>query len=1324
MKRICLFLVLVLMSLIAALALAQTPVWDGTVSSAFAGGDGSEENPYLVQTPAELAYLAKEVGEGKNYAEQYIRLEADLDLNALDWMPIGKSPEVAFTGYFDGNGKTIANLKVATSEMYGGLFGVVQAGGTVCNLGLSDNCSVSVQVASAETEAYAGGIAGLNHGTLSRCWSAARVSVSSEYVPTAMLMYCAGGIAGQSYGAIRECWNAGAVEAVQPDNSFMSQTCAGGIVGRQYNMPVTACYNTGNVTSKPWWAGGIVAFNASSVANAYNTGTVASTWSQHGGIAGNAGTVTDAFVLAGSCLAADQTTATSGGVEKSEAELKETGMIALLNANLETPVFKSDASLNDGYPVFVWQGSDGVALTLENTAQGTIKAYFNGEELVSGDKVPVGAKIRLQAVAEENYILKAFTMDGNPLIGSTVVVSADAVLSATFVYSERVQRWDGTVATAYHGGSGTEADPYLIATPSELAYLAAQANADVNQSGQYFKLMENLDLNLLPWTPIGQSQETTFKGHFDGNYKTIAGLSITDPNLEYYGLFGVVNPVEIKNLGIIGASHIEMGQGNGGLIAGINFGTILNCHVDAALVADYHLSNAYGGGIAGKNNGTILNCYVQGRIVAKGYALAGGIAAENLSTGKMECSYVLATVSSEMPTLHGALAGMNAGEISNCFHLEGICVNGDETASKTEADMKRPAFVTDLNQNQLSKPWMADHLGLNNGFPILKWQAGAIFTVHYVQSEYGVIKAFTENGPLADGDKVIWNQRVRLEEAPEADYVIDYYMADGQKFYGLQTTVYDDISLSAAYMPLAGVVRWDGTVAESFGGGSGTASDPYLINTPSELAYLSASQNSGTDYENVYFKLMNHFDMRLSAWQPIGRDAVYAFKGTVNGNGKIIANLNVTAPYAGLFGIVTDACQKIENIGIAGTSLFRSAGESDFAFSGAVAGRSYSVLTDCFVRNVYIQGKSGAGGIVGDNQGKVWNCYNTAYVESDIYAGGIAGNNDDTIAYCYHVGSVVTKNPFQPWANGIAGNNGGKGMVSASYRLKGSSPFAEDHVPALSKESLQSDSIARQLNANQESVHWVKDLPVALNDGFLILKWQDPRTFKITTFGGEHGTISPSAVVSTGESVEVYMTPDEHYHIADVRVDGHSIGAVVYYKFENIMADHTIEAMFAPDEYTITVEVGEHGKVTPGTTSVVYGGHQTFTFVPDPGYQVDSVIVDGVYIGDHRNYTFTAVEAHHMLAVTFAEKTGNEILDSELVEPVYYTRGNVIYIASIPENVEVLKIFDITGRLHYTADVGSGVMAYPVEKPGLYIVGLFGPGILYNAKVMVASGAN
>ena len=92
-------------------------IWDGSVASVFSSGNGTENDPYKISTAAELSFLAKSVNEGESYCGKYFSLNNDLDLNNLEWTPIGNGIH-SFMGNFDGNGHTIKNLKISQSIHY------------------------------------------------------------------------------------------------------------------------------------------------------------------------------------------------------------------------------------------------------------------------------------------------------------------------------------------------------------------------------------------------------------------------------------------------------------------------------------------------------------------------------------------------------------------------------------------------------------------------------------------------------------------------------------------------------------------------------------------------------------------------------------------------------------------------------------------------------------------------------------------------------------------------------------------------------------------------------------------------------------------------------------------------------------------------------------------------------------------------------------------------------------------------------------------------------------------------------------------------------
>ncbi len=149
-------------------------------------------------------------------------------------------------------------------------------------------------------------------------------------------------------------------------------------------------------------------------------------------------------------------------------------------------------------------------------------------------------------------------------------------------------------------------------------------------------------------------------------------------------------------------------------------------------------------------------------------------------------------------------------------------------------------------------------------------------------------------------------------------------------------------------------------------------------------------------------------------------------------------------------------------------------------------------------------------------------------------------------------------------------------------------------------------------------------------------------TFTITASAGANGSISPSGAVSVnyGSSQSFTITSDLGYHVADVTVDGSSVGAVTSYDFTNVTENHTIAASFAINTFTITASSGANGSVAPaGITTVNYGASQSYTITSDLGYHVADVTVDGSSVGAVSSYDFTNVTENHTIAASFAINT-------------------------------------------------------------------------------------
>jgi hypothetical protein len=144
---------------------------------------------------------------------------------------------------------------------------------------------------------------------------------------------------------------------------------------------------------------------------------------------------------------------------------------------------------------------------------------------------------------------------------------------------------------------------------------------------------------------------------------------------------------------------------------------------------------------------------------------------------------------------------------------------------------------------------------------------------------------------------------------------------------------------------------------------------------------------------------------------------------------------------------------------------------------------------------------------------------------------------------------------------------------------------------------------------------------------------------EIIATAGSNGTISPSGrvLVPYGGSQTFTIAPSPGYQIGDVLVDGASVGSVTGYEFSSVSKPATIIAAFVPSQITISATADSYGTISPsGQVLVPYGGSQTFTITPSPGYQIGDVQVDGVSVGKVPSYSFTEVSRDQSISCTFA----------------------------------------------------------------------------------------
>ena len=336
-----------------------------------------------------------------------------------------------------------------------------------------------------------------------------------------------------------------------------------------------------------------------------------------------------------------------------------------------------------------------------------------GEPLtLTGTVIPTDAKNKtitwsVRDAGTTNATIDAGSNILNAPATGTVTIIAN-ITNGTTATTPFTKEFNITVlAPSPFSGEGTSESPYLINS----AYLLVTMRDLINEGDEiyaaadvYYKLTANINLNSISsWTPIGMNSTNPFKGHFDGDGKTISNLTITSSSSDVCGLFGYVNGGTIQKIGLTnvdinGGSNSTGGvaghlAGNGSItvcyvtgsvkswdfaggIAGFVYGTVSNCYTTCS-VSSSSSTLITVGGIAGRNDGTISNCYATGAI--SGRSNCGGIVGANTSGTVSLCvalnPSITRTGGTTFPTF-GRVAGNNGGTLDRNVAWQGMPVSG------------------------------------------------------------------------------------------------------------------------------------------------------------------------------------------------------------------------------------------------------------------------------------------------------------------------------------------------------------------------------------------------------------------------------------------------------------------------------------------------------------------------------------------------------------------------------------------------------------------------------------------------------------------------
>ncbi|MDY5983481.1 MAG: leucine-rich repeat domain-containing protein, partial [Anaeroplasma sp.] len=277
-----------------------------------------------------------------------------------------------------------------------------------------------------------------------------------------------------------------------------------------------------------------------------------------------------------------------------------------------------------------------------------------------------------------DLIEQIYLVDCIESVGTNAFYNCNATINYT-ITPTKSSVWDGIhIADAYHGGTGTESDPYQIFKPKEFVYFINQVNSGVDYSNVYFMVTSDLDFGSKQIDLIASTEEKAFNGILDGNKHEIRNYVLNATYNTFNGLFGYVSGT-IKNIGFknnLTISTTSTDDIYNGMIVGKLSGRLENVYATGTLnVSTSKLG--YTGGLVGYNEGVILNCYSDIEIndtSSENKAYAAGLVGYNAGTISGSIAYGNVSAKGYVEKFSyasGLVAFDNEGTVLNSFRYEG-----------------------------------------------------------------------------------------------------------------------------------------------------------------------------------------------------------------------------------------------------------------------------------------------------------------------------------------------------------------------------------------------------------------------------------------------------------------------------------------------------------------------------------------------------------------------------------------------------------------------------------------------------------------------------
>ena len=950
----------------------RSAIWDGSIAAGFAGGSGTEDDPYLISNGSELAYLAQQVNSGNRYENVHFKLTNDIYLNdTTDWELWGTTGSSSA-----GKADTCDGSAIEPTEK---------------NKGDKVDVPIAIPVRPApKTE--------LESDALSDALNAA--GQSNTFVSTGSYPWL---VDSTTYDG-RTAAQSGNYNVSSSTSSFSTTVTlsAGDIVSFEYCVSSESNYdkfkfsvNDSVVLTKS----GLVSWNSYSYqATADGEYTFLWSYTKDGSVNGNS----DACWVDNVYIGAPIAVTGIDVLEHLDIPVNGTGTVAYSvlpeNAYNKNVSFESAdagiAAVNaNGVVTGVSAGETTITVTTEDggfTGACTINVYNQAvtgvtiepseAELTVGSSTKLTATVLPENASNKNVVysvddesILSVDQDGNvtglSLGTATVTVTTeDGGFSASAEITVMPVRVTGvgispeaasvdlgrtiqltasiTPSNATNKNlSWSVSDETIISvdgqgTVTGLSFGTATVTVTAEDGG--FSDSAEITVCYAPantWTAIGE-EFSRFYGCFDGNGYAVRGIYINTQE-SYQGLFG--------------------NRHSGSIIANLG------------VAESYIYGNKYVGGVVGYNFGTVTNCYNAGNV--NGNKSVGGVIGFNNSYSITDCYNTGSVTGGERV---GGVIGDNNASITNCYNAGNV--NGKEDVG---------GVIGFTNHSSVTDCYNTGNITGNES-------VGGV-----VGCNLGTVTGCYNEGSVTGGERVGGvvggNSGVVTECYNISNVTGEYYVGGVVGFnYSSVTDCYNTGNITGNES-VGGVVGFIGysrnaTVTDCYNTGSITGNE----SVGGVVGGSAVSDDSSSKYATV---------------------ANCCNTGSITGEryiGGVVGFTNAS--------FVTDC--------------YNTGSVTGEWYVGGVVGVTIiyysrnSTVTNCY-NTGDITGRNNVGGVVGDNTGVVSDCYNIGSVAGGNYVGGVVGDNSGVVTECYNIGNVT--GAFR--VGGVVGYNSNSGDVTECYNI-------------------------------------------------------------------------------------------------------------------------------------------------------------------------------------------------------------------------------------------------------------------------------------------------